>query len=252
MRIHPGDEEKTAFRTHDGHYEFLVVPFGLTNAPSTFQSLMNSTFRQVLRKFVLIFFDDILVYSRDWQSHLIHLREVLRRLRSHHLFAKLSKCEFGCKTIGYLGHVITGEGVAVEPDKIQVIRDWPLPKTLKALRGFLGLYGYYRRFIAKYSQLAAPLTELLRKDAFIWTPVATQAFQKLQEALTQTPVLQLPDFSLPFVVQTDASGTGVGAVLLQNGHPIAYFSKQMTPRLQAASTYAREMFAITEAVKKWR
>ncbi|XP_039121357.1 uncharacterized protein LOC120258078 [Dioscorea cayenensis subsp. rotundata] len=223
IRIHPTDVEKTAFRTHDGHYEFLVMPFGLTNAPSTFQSLMNSIFRQVLRKFVLVFFDDILVYSPDWNSHVGHLRDVLERLRNHRLFAKLSKCEFGCTKIGYLGHVISGDGVAVDQDKIQTIQDWPLPTSVKGLRGFLGLCGYYRRFVAHYATLAAPLTELLRKDAFIWTSSATQAFEQLKEALTRTPVLQLPNFNEPFVVQTDASGTGVGAILMQQGHPLAYF-----------------------------
>lgn len=252
IRIHPNDVEKTAFRTHDGHFEFLVMPFGLSNAPSTFQSLMNSIFRQVLRKFILIFFDDILVYSPDWSSHIAHLREVLARLRTHHLFAKISKCEFGCTTIGYLGHIISGEGVAVDQDKIQTIQQWSLPDSVKALRRFLGLCGYYRRFVAHYASLAAPLTELLRKNAFIWTPTATQAFHQLKQALIKTPVLQLPDFNAPFVVQTDASGTGVGAILMQKGHPLAYFSRQLSPRLKAASTYAREMFAITEAVKKWR
>lgn len=252
VRIHPNDIKKTAFRTHDGHYEFLVMPFGLSNALSTFQSMMNSTFRQVLRKFVLVFYDDILIYSEDWESHLLHLHEVFTRLRDHQLFAKLTKCEFGCDSLGYLGHIISGEGVAVDPDKIQAIRDWPLPSSVKALRRFLGLCGYYRRFVPRYSTLAAPLTELLRKDAFLWTPTATQAFQKLQEALMQTPVLQLPNFNLPFVVQTDASGVGIGAILLQNGHPISYFSKQLSARQQAASTYVREMLVITEAVKKWR
>lgn len=142
--------------------------------------------------------------------------------------------------------------MAVDPDKIRPIKEWPIPGTVKALRSFLGLCGYYRRFVAQYSKLAAPLTELLRKDAFVWSEAATQAFHKLQQALSETPVLQLPDFSIPFVIQTNASGTGIGAVLLQRGHPIAYHSKQLAPRLQVASTYAREMFAITEAVKKWR
>ncbi|XP_039138145.1 uncharacterized protein LOC120275588 [Dioscorea cayenensis subsp. rotundata] len=164
VRIHPNDVEKTAFRTHEGHYEFLVMPFGLTNAPSTFQSLMNNTF------------------SQDWTSHLTHLTEVFGRLRDHRLFTKLSKCEFGCTSIGYLGHIISGEGVAVDPEKIQAIREWPLPVLVKALRGFLGLCGYYRRFVDRYAALAAPLTELLRKNAFVWTPATTQAFQTFKEA----------------------------------------------------------------------
>lgn len=136
------------------------MPFGLTNTPSTFQSL-------------LIFFDDILVYSSDWNSYLVHLREVFHRLRLHHLFAKLSKYEFGCTTIGYLGHVISGKGVAVDPDKIQAKKEWPIPGTIKALRSFLGLCSYCRRFVTNYSKLAAPLIELLRKDAFVWSETAT-------------------------------------------------------------------------------
>lgn len=170
-----------------------------------------------------------------------HLREVFTRLRAHRLFAKLSKCEFGCTTIDYLGHVISGEGVTVDPNKIQVINDWLVPETVKALRGFMGLCDYYRRFVSKYSQIAAPLTELLRKDAFVWTPAATQAFRNLQQALTRTPVLQLPDFSILFVIQTDASGSGVGAILLQKGLPIAYFSKQLAPKPQGITLQIGEV-----------
>ena len=137
---------------------------------------------------------------------------------------------------------MSSEGVTVDPAKIEAIKDWPLPQSVKALWGFLGLCGYYRKFVPKYSQLAAPLTELLRKDAFVWTPVTTQAFQQLQ----------LPDFSIPLVIQMVASGTKIGAISFQKGHLIAYFSKQLGPRLQASSTYARKMFAITESIKKWQ
>ncbi|GKC58061.1 putative nucleotidyltransferase, ribonuclease H [Tanacetum coccineum] len=148
------------------------------------------------------------------------------------------------------GHIVSHEGVAVEPSKVTSIQEWPLPKNIKQLHGFLGLAGYYRRFVARYASLAAPLTHLLRKDAFIWTNAATVAFNNSKAAMTNTPVLALPDFSKPFLIQTDASRSGVGAVLSQDGHLIAYFSKQMSPRLQQASTYVREMYAITEAVKR--
>ncbi|KAJ0970323.1 hypothetical protein J5N97_023200 [Dioscorea zingiberensis] len=252
IRIHPPDIEKTAFRTHEGHYEFLVMPFGLSNAPSTFQALMNSVFKGLLRRYVLVFFDDILIFSKSWEEHLEHLHQVLTVLHSNSLFAKLTKCEFGCTEIGYLGHTISGRGVAVDQDKIAAIKDWPLPTSVKNLRGFLGLTGYYRRFVPRYSSIAAPLTALLRKDAFIWTEAATTAFEKLKDALIHTSTLALPDFAAPFVVQTDASGTGIGAVLLQHRRPLAYFSKQLTDRLRSSSTYAREMYAITEAIKKWR
>lgn len=150
---------------------------------------MNSTFRHVLHKFAIIFFDDILIYSSDWASHLHHLREVFTYLRAHHLFANQSKCEFSCTKIGYLGHNISREGVVVDPDKIQAINEWPILHNVKALWGFLGLCGYYWRFMANYSKLATPLTELLRKDAFVWIEMSTQAFQRLRHALTRTPVL---------------------------------------------------------------
>lgn len=179
VRIHPSDIEKTAFRTHDGHYEFLVMPFGLSNAPSTFQALMNSIFRPTLRRFTLVFFDDILVYSSSWEAHLQHLQTVFELLQLHLLYAKLNKCAFGCSSIDYLGHKISGNGVQVDSAKIQAIQEWPLPSTLRSLRGFLGLTGYYRRFVQNYATIASPLSDLLRKGAFIWTPEATKAFQDL-------------------------------------------------------------------------
>ncbi|GKA59775.1 ty3-gypsy retrotransposon protein [Tanacetum coccineum] len=243
------DIAKTTFRTHHGHYEFLVMPFGLSNAPSTFQATMNHIFRSVLRKFVLVFFDDILVYSTSWELHLQHLETVFSILQSNLFFAKQSKCEFGSSSVSYLGHIVSSKGVSVDPLKVKAIKDWPLPKNIKQLRGFLGLAGYYRRFVAHYASLTAPLTQLLRKDAFVWSDSATTVFNNLKHALMHTPVLTLPDFSKAFIIQTDASGSGIGAILSQGGHPIAYFSKQMSPRLQQASTYVREMFAITEAVK---
>lgn len=186
IRIHPPDIDKTAFRTHDGHFEFIVMPFGLSNAPSTFQALMNAIFRGVLRRFVLVFFDDILVYSPSWDQHLEHLHTVLTILQNHHLFAKLTKCAFGCTELLYLGHRISGQGISVDKDKIAVIREWPVPSSIKALRVFLGLAGYYRRFVPHYSTLTAPLTSLLRKYAFVWASEATSAFQQARQALMPT------------------------------------------------------------------
>lgn len=239
------DRHKTAFRTHQGHYEWLVMPFGLTNAPATFQALMNSVFQPWLRKFVLVFFDDILVYSADWSSQLQHFSHVLQILADHQLYAKLSKCSFGQKRIEYLGHIVSEAGVEMDPEKISSIMKWPIPTNLKSLRGFLGLTGYYRRFIKGYSIVAGPLTNLLKKDAFKWSDEANVAFDELKRCVTSAPVLALPNFSKTFYVDTDASGTGIGAVLSQDKHPIAFFSKKLTDRMQKRSAYAREMFAIT-------
>jgi hypothetical protein len=164
--MHPEDVDKTSFRTHRGHFEFLVMPFGLTNAPSTFQSLMNDILNPFIRKFVLVFFDDILIYSKTWAAHLQQVKQVFQTLRAHKLALKRSKCFFGVTSVSYLGHIISPSGVAMDPEKIAAVETWPQPRTLRALRGFLELTGYYWKFIASYGNIAAPLTALLKKEAF--------------------------------------------------------------------------------------
>ena len=166
IRMKEEDISKIALKTHDGHYKFLVMPFGLTNAPSTFQSLMNDVFRPYLRRFTLVFFDDILVFSPTLELHLQHLRSVLELLQQHQLYAKKSKCAFGCSKVEYLRHIIFGQGVSIDPRKIAAMEAWLIPTSLKALKGVLGLTGYYRKFIKNYRQIATPLTALLRKNAF--------------------------------------------------------------------------------------
>jgi hypothetical protein len=191
---------------------------------------MNYIFRQYLRKFILVFFDDILVYSKDFDTHLGHLAITLGLLRENKLLAKRSKCKFRCLEVDYLGHICLGEGVRADQGKIQAMIECPLPKTVKSLRGFLGLTGYYRKFIKNYGTISAPLTSLLKKNSFEWNTDVEHAFQLLKEAITQVPVLALPNFTQSFVIECDASGIGVGAVLMQNKRPIAFLSKVLKGR----------------------
>jgi hypothetical protein len=241
--MHPDNVHKTAFRTHHGHFEFLLMPFGLTNAPSTFHALMNAVLQPFLHRCVLVFFDDILIYSRSWSEHLQHIRAVFSVLREHGLVLKQSKCSFGERRVQYLGHIIADDVVTMDGDKIEAVQAWPLPGSVKALRGFLGLTGYYRRFITNYGAIAAPLTALL-KEAFQWTPDATVAFDALKLALTTGPVLQLPNFDEPFIIDCDASGSGFGAVLHQGQGPIAFFSKQCAPQHAKLAAYERELIGL--------
>ena len=166
--MHLDDVAKTTFRTHHGHFEFLVMPFGLSNAPAIFQALMNDVLRPYLRRFVLVFFDDILIYSSSWSEHLQHITIVLNELRAHRLHLKRSKCLFGATSVAYLGHVISADGVAMDADKVAAVEVWPMPRSVRGLRGFLGLAGYYRKFIWEFGLIAAPLTRLLHRDAFVW------------------------------------------------------------------------------------
>ncbi|MCH80537.1 Ty3/gypsy retrotransposon protein [Trifolium medium] len=252
VRVKAEDVYKTAFRTHEGHYEFLVMPFGLMNAPSTFQSLMNEVFRPLLRKYVLVFFDDILVYSNDWESHLDHLKSVLQLLADNGLVANKKKCHFAQETIEYLGHVISHQGVVVDPNKVISVTQWPVPRNVKGVRGFLGLTGYYRKFIRHYGKIAKPLTELTKKDSFKWGEEAQKAFAELKLRLTTAPVLALPNFSKQFVIECDASGGGVGAILMQEKRPIAYFSKALGVRNISKSAYEKELMAMGLDIQHWR
>jgi hypothetical protein len=228
------------------------MPFGLTNAPTTFQALMNDVLRPFLRQCVLVFFDDILIFSPSWAAHLHHLREVLAVLRANKLYLKRSKCSFGEPSVAYLGHVVSGDGVAMDVSKVQAVTDWPRPRSVRALRGFLGLAGYYRRFIKDFGTIAAPLTNLLKRDAFQWSAEAEAAFIALKQALTTAPVLALPDFTKTFIVECDASGSGIGAVLHQADGAIAFFSRALPPRHCGLAAYERELIGLSQAVRHWR
>jgi hypothetical protein len=253
IRLVPTEEHKTAFKTHMGLYEFKVMPFGLTIAPATFQSAMNSIFSHLIRKCVLVFMDDILVYSPSLEDHVSHLKQVFSLLQQHQLSIKRSKCSFAQQSLEYLGHIISNKGVATDPGKIQAVQAWPTPVNVKQVRGFLGLTGYYRKFIRNYSLISRTLSNLLKKNVvFQWTPTHQAAFDHLKQLMLEAPVLAIPNFQIPFAVETDACKHGVGAVLSQNGLLVAYLSKALGPVAQTMSTYEKECLAILLAVEKWR
>lgn len=253
VRLHPGEEFKTAFQTHHGQFEFKVMAFGLSGAPGTFQGAMNTSLAPLLRKCVVVFFDDILVYSQSFEDHVQHLSQVLTILHQDQWFVKLSKCKFAQQTISYLGHVISAHGVSTDPAKVEAIVSWPVPSNIKELRSFLGLAGYYRRFVRHFAVIAKPLTTLLKKGVFfIWTQEQEISFATLKESLSSAPVLALPDFTKFFAIETDACKHGVGAVLLQEEHPLAFISKPLGVKTQGLSTYEKEYLAILVAVEQWR
>lgn len=252
IRMHPDDIHMTAFRTHQGHFEYLVLPFGLSNAPATFKAVMNAMLQPYLRKFVLVFFDDILIFSSSWSEHLCHMRAVFSLLRQHQIFLKQSKCSFGTTSVSYLGHVISADSVSMDQSKVQDIRRWPLPTSPRQLRGFLGLAGYYRKFIRNFGSIAAPLTKLLTKEGFCWSPEAEFAFSALKVVLCTPSFLALPDFTTSFIVECDASGSGFGAVLHQGSQPIAFFSRAIQPHHAKLAAYERELIGLVKAVRHWR
>nr|AAD37020.1 putative retroelement pol polyprotein [Arabidopsis thaliana] len=251
--IEPTDVRKTAFRTRYGHFEFVVMPFGLTNAPAAFMKMMNGVFRDFLDEFVIIFIDDILVHSKSWEAHQEHLRAVLERLREHELFAKLSKFSFWQRSVGFLGHVISDQGVSVDPEKIRSIKEWPRPRNATEIRSFLGLAGYYRRFVMSFASMAQPLTRLTGKDtAFNWSDECEKSFLELKAMLINAPVLVLPEEGEPYTVYTDASIVGLGCVLMQKGSVIAYASRQLRKHEKNYPTHDLEMAAVVFALKIWR
>ncbi|KAA3483679.1 reverse transcriptase [Gossypium australe] len=253
LKVKEVDIHKTAFRTRYGHFEFVVMPFGLTNAPVAFMDMMNRVVQPYLDRFVVVFIDDILVYSKSEEEHDEHLRIVLQVLREKKLYAKFSKCEFWLREVAFLGHVVSAEGIRVDPRKIEAVLDWKPPKSVAEVRSFLGLAGYYRRFVEGFSSIAAPLTKLLRKEVpFVWTDRQQESFEKLKRVLTEALALIQPEAGKDFVVYCDASHTGLGCVLMQDGKVVAYASRQLRPHEVNYPTHDLGLAAVVFALKVWR
>ncbi|GJR84785.1 putative reverse transcriptase domain-containing protein [Tanacetum coccineum] len=253
LRVREEDILKTAFRTRYGHYEFQVMPFGLTNAPAVFMDLMNRVCKPYLDKFVIVFIDDILIYSKNKQEHEEHLKLILELLKKEELYAKFSKCEFWIPKVQFLGHVIDSEGIHVDPAKIESIKDWASPKSPTEIHQFLGLAGYYRRFIEGFSKIAKPMTKLTQKKVkFVWGDKQEAAFQLLKQKLCSAPILALPEGSEDFIAYCDASKKGLGAVLMQREKVISYASRQLKIYEKNYTTHDLELGAVVFALKIWR
>jgi hypothetical protein len=248
-----GDEWKTAFKTKFGLYEWFVMPFGLTNAPSTFMRLMNEVLRSFIGKFVVVYSDDILIYSKSLDEHIEHLCAIFGALREARLFANLEKCTFCTDRVVFLGYVVTPQGIEVDEAKIEAIKSWPIPATLTQLRSFLGLAGFYRCFVRDFSTIAAPLNDLTKKGvSFYWGAAQEHSFNTLIDKLTHAPLLQLPDFGKTFELGCDANEIGIGGVLLQEGKLIAYFSKKLRGHSLNYSTYDKELYALVCVLETWQ
>lgn len=261
IRLAPSAYTKTAFRTPLGLYEYKVLPFGLCNAPATFQRLMDSVLRPYIGKFVIVYLDDILIYSKSPEEHEEHVALVLQALREHQLYAKAKKCAFGMRRVGFLGHIVSGEGIATDPSKIKAVAEWPRPRTVTELRSFLGLANYYRRFVSGFSLIAAPLTALLsgdksKKALLPWDDFHQSAFERLKHALCSAPVLAPPQWDKPFTVRTDASDYAIGAVISQGEgpeeRPVAYNSRKLQGAERNYTVHEKELLGVVHALKEWR
>lgn len=260
IRIRSGDEWKTAFSTTSGHYEYRVMPFGLSNSPSVFQAFVNEIFRDMLHQRVIVYIDDILIYSDSLEEHVQDVRAVLKRLIDNQLYAKLSKCEFHQTRISFLGYIISADGVLMDDSKVKAVVKWPQPSSVKELQRFLGFANFYRRFIRNFSVIASPLTSLLRGGGkyFKWTTDCAAAFAQLKEKFTSAPILHHPDPEREFIIEVDASNTGVGAVLSQRyGNPAkmfpcAFYSRKLNSAERNYDVGDRELLAMKTAFEEWR
>ena len=257
VRIKEGDEYKTAFRTRYGHYEYLVMPFGLKNAPATFQHFINDVLSDYLDNFVISYIDDILIYSNSLEEHHEHVSKVLEKLLENNLYVKLEKCEFDKSETTFLGYVISKDGLKMDKEKVKAILDWPVPTNVKEVQSFIGLCNYYRLFIKDFAKIANPIHKLTRKNVpFDWGKDQQKAFDTLKHLFTSAPILKHPDSNKPFIVETDASNFAVGAILSQEFdgklHPVAFLSKSLTKCQRNYQIYDKELLAIKEALEAWR
>lgn len=252
IRIRPGDEWKKAFKTRESLFEWLVMPFGLSNAPSTFTRIMNQALRPFIGRFVVVYFVDILIFSSSVAEHADHLRQVLQVLRVEKLFAAQHKCEFGVSQVMFLGYIVSDQRLSVDQSKIEVVRSWPTPKTISEVRSFHGLASFYRRFVHHFSSIMAPITNCMREGKFVWTPEASDAFSIIKDKLTSSPILVLLDFSNTFELHCDASKLGIEAVLSQNSRPVAFYSEKLSGPRSRYNTYDVEFYAVVQAIKHWR
>ncbi|KAJ1579765.1 hypothetical protein NDA12_006498 [Ustilago hordei] len=260
IRIAKGDEWKTAFGTQLGLYEYLVMPFGLANAPAHFQSFINDIFRDIIGIYVVVYLDDFLIFSDTEEVHVKHVTEVLTRLRNNRLFAKLSKCEFHTKTVEFLGYIIKPTGIEMDPEKVRTVKEWPMPESIHDIQRFLGFANFYRRFIAHFARIAKPLTALVkpieRFKKFELPEEAQQAFHKLIQAFTSAGVLQHFDYHLPTRLETDASDFAIAGVLKQEHegrwHPVAFYSRKMSSAEKNYEIHDKELLAVVACLTQWR
>ena len=256
--IKEGDEWKTAFWTRSGLYEYLVMPFRLINASATFQAFINNVLREYLNQFVIIYLDDILIYSKTKEQHVQHICKVLQALQDAGLQVKPEKSLFHCKEVHFLGFIVTPEGLRMNSEKIQSVIEWPVPKNIKEVQSFLGFMNFYRKFIEKYSKIASPLTELIRKDQkFKWSPEAQKAFDELKKRFTSQPILVSFDPEKPITLETDASDRAIKACISQSDdkeclQPVAFYSRKFSSAEMSYEIHDKELLAIVNTFKQWR
>jgi hypothetical protein len=258
IRIAKGDEWKTAFRSRFGSFEYRVLPFGLYNAPATFQTYIDNCLREYIDTFAMVYLDDILIYSNNKEEHKTYIKQVLSKLGQWRLFAKLEKCQFNCKEIEFLGYIISPQGISMDPERVATIKEWPTPRNVKEILGFLGFCNFYRRFISGYSSIALPLTNTTKQNQiFTWTPEMITAFELLKTQFQKEPILAYPRPNLAYTLETDTSTRAICGILSQKQedthlHPIAFYSRKLIPAEVNYSTFDQELLAIVESIKHWR